>query len=80
MTGRGWATGSPSPRDVLARRGLLMSVGLGLAIVKSITQAHDGELILTARAAGGLRVTVQLRRATAQWRLTRVRSPCAVPA
>jgi two-component system sensor histidine kinase VanS len=34
--------------------------GLGLAIVKSITQAHDGTLILTPRAAGGLRVTVQL--------------------
>jgi two-component system sensor histidine kinase VanS len=36
------------------------SVGLGLAIVKSITQAHDGTLTLTPRAAGGLRVTVQL--------------------
>jgi len=35
-------------------------VGLGLAIVKSITQAHDGTLILTPRPAGGLRVTVQL--------------------
>jgi two-component system sensor histidine kinase VanS len=35
-------------------------VGLGLAIVKSITQAHDGTLTLTPRAAGGLRVTVQL--------------------
>jgi two-component system, OmpR family, sensor histidine kinase VanS len=35
-------------------------VGLGLAIVKSITQAHDGALTLTPRAAGGLRVTVQL--------------------
>jgi two-component system sensor histidine kinase VanS len=35
-------------------------VGLGLAIVKSITQAHDGVLTLTPRAAGGLRVTVQL--------------------
>jgi two-component system, OmpR family, sensor histidine kinase VanS len=34
--------------------------GLGLAIVKSITQAHDGTLTLTPRAAGGLRVTVQL--------------------
>jgi len=37
-----------------------VGVGLGLAIVKSITQAHDGTLTLTARAAGGLRVTVQL--------------------
>jgi two-component system sensor histidine kinase VanS len=35
-------------------------VGLGLAIVKSITQAHDATLTLTPRAAGGLRVTVQL--------------------
>jgi two-component system sensor histidine kinase VanS len=35
-------------------------VGLGLAIVKSMTQAHDGTLTLTPRAAGGLCVTVQL--------------------
>jgi two-component system sensor histidine kinase VanS len=35
-------------------------VGLGLAVVKSITQAHDGTLTLTPRAAGGLRVTVLL--------------------
>jgi two-component system sensor histidine kinase VanS len=35
-------------------------VGLGLAIVRSITQAHDGTLTLTPRAAGGLCVTVQL--------------------
>jgi two-component system, OmpR family, sensor histidine kinase VanS len=35
-------------------------VGLGLAIVKSITQAHDGTLTLTPRAAGGLCVTMQL--------------------
>jgi two-component system sensor histidine kinase VanS len=35
-------------------------VGLGLAIVKSITHAHEGTLTLTPRAAGGLRVTVQL--------------------
>jgi two-component system, OmpR family, sensor histidine kinase VanS len=35
-------------------------VGLGLAIVKSITQAHDGTLTLTPRAAGGLSATVQL--------------------
>ncbi len=42
-----------------------VGVGLGLAIVKSITQAHDGTLTLTARAAGGLRVTVQLPAAPA---------------
>jgi two-component system sensor histidine kinase VanS len=35
-------------------------VGLGLAIVKSIAQAHDGTLTIEPRAAGGLRVTVQL--------------------
>ena len=35
-------------------------VGLGLAIVKSIAHAHDGNLILAPRPAGGLRVTVQL--------------------
>ena len=35
-------------------------VGLGLAIVKSITEAHDGTLTLTPRAAGGLCVIVQL--------------------
>jgi two-component system sensor histidine kinase VanS len=35
-------------------------VGLGLAIVNSITQAHDGALTLTPRAAGGLCVTVRL--------------------
>jgi two-component system, OmpR family, sensor histidine kinase VanS len=35
-------------------------VGLGLAIVKSIAHAHDGTLTLDPRAAGGLRVTVQL--------------------
>jgi two-component system sensor histidine kinase VanS len=34
--------------------------GLGLAIAESITQAHDGTLTLTPRAAGGLSVTVQL--------------------
>jgi two-component system, OmpR family, sensor histidine kinase VanS len=35
-------------------------IGLGLAIVKSIAEAHDGTLTLAPRAAGGLRVTVQL--------------------
>ena len=37
-------------------------VGLGLAIVRTITHAHDGTLTLTPRAAGGLRVTVELPR------------------
>jgi two-component system, OmpR family, sensor histidine kinase VanS len=40
-------------------------VGLGLAIVKTITHAHDGTLTLTPRAAGGLRVKVQLPAAPA---------------
>lgn len=35
-------------------------VGLGLAIVKTITHAHDGTLTLTPRAAGGIRITVEL--------------------
>ncbi len=43
-------------------------VGLGLAIVKSITQAHDGTLTITPRAAGGLCVTVQLPAATPRGR------------
>jgi two-component system, OmpR family, sensor histidine kinase VanS len=40
-------------------------VGLGLAIIESITQAHDGTVTLAPRAAGGLRVTVQLPAAPA---------------
>jgi two-component system sensor histidine kinase VanS len=40
--------------------------GLGLAIVNSISQAHDGTLTLSPRAAGGLRVTVQLPAAPPQ--------------
>lgn len=35
-------------------------VGLGLAIVETIARAHDGTLLLTPRAGGGLRVTVEL--------------------
>lgn len=35
-------------------------LGLGLAIVQSIVRAHDGTLTLTARDAGGLRITVSL--------------------
>jgi two-component system, OmpR family, sensor histidine kinase VanS len=41
-------------------------VGLGLAIAQSITQAHDGTLTLTPRAAGGLCVTVQIPTAAPQ--------------
>jgi two-component system sensor histidine kinase VanS len=41
-------------------------VGLGLAIVRSITQAHDGTLVLAPRAAGGLCVTVELPAAPAR--------------
>jgi two-component system sensor histidine kinase VanS len=35
-------------------------VGLGLAIIKTITHAHDGTLTLTARAGGGMHITVEL--------------------
>jgi two-component system sensor histidine kinase VanS len=35
-------------------------VGLGLAIVRSITEAHDGTLLLRPRNGGGLCVTVRL--------------------
>jgi two-component system, OmpR family, sensor histidine kinase VanS len=50
----------PFRRGTERIRGDHAGVGLGLAIVKSITRAHDGTLTLTPRAAGGLRVTVQL--------------------
>jgi two-component system sensor histidine kinase VanS len=50
----------PFQRDTKRIRTDHAGVGLGLAIVKSIAQAHDGTLTLTPRAAGGLRVTVQL--------------------
>jgi two-component system, OmpR family, sensor histidine kinase VanS len=50
----------PFQRGAERVRGDHAGVGLGLAIVKSITQAHDGRLTLTPRAAGGLRVTVEL--------------------
>jgi two-component system, OmpR family, sensor histidine kinase VanS len=50
----------PFQRGAERIRGDHAGVGLGLAIVKSVTQAHDGTLTLTPRAAGGLCVTVQL--------------------
>ncbi|HEX3962812.1 MAG TPA: HAMP domain-containing sensor histidine kinase [Trebonia sp.] len=50
----------PFQRGTERVRGDHAGVGLGLAIVKSLTQAHDGTLILTARAAGGLCVRVEL--------------------
>jgi two-component system sensor histidine kinase VanS len=52
--------GEPFLRGTERIRTVHAGVGLGLAIVKSITQAHDGTLALTPRAAGGLCVTVQL--------------------
>jgi two-component system, OmpR family, sensor histidine kinase VanS len=45
-------------------------VGLGLAIVHRIAQAHGGTLTLAPRAAGGLRVTVQLPTAPSTWSST----------
>jgi len=53
-------------------------VGLGLAIVKSITEAHDGTLTLTPRAAGGLCVRMQLSVAPPH-RPGAVRGPAAPP-
>jgi two-component system sensor histidine kinase VanS len=50
----------PFQRGTERRRNHHAGVGLGLAIVKGITQGHDGTLTLTPRAAGGLRVAVQL--------------------
>ena len=50
----------PFQRGAERIRGDHAGVGLGLAIVKSIAKAHDGTLTLTALAAGGLCVTVQL--------------------
>jgi two-component system sensor histidine kinase VanS len=52
--------GEPFQRGTKRIRTDHAGVGLGLAIVKSITQAHEGTLTLTPRAAGGLRATVQL--------------------
>jgi two-component system sensor histidine kinase VanS len=52
--------GEPFQRGTRRIRTEHAGVGLGLAIVKSITEAHDGTLTLTPRAAGGLCVTVQL--------------------
>jgi K+-sensing histidine kinase KdpD len=56
----------PFLRGTKRRRTDHAGVGLGLAIVKGITQAHDGTLTLAPRAAGGLRVTVQLPAAPPQ--------------
>jgi two-component system, OmpR family, sensor histidine kinase VanS len=52
--------GEPFQRGTKRIRTDHAGVGLGLAIVKRITQAHDGTLTLTPRAAGGLCATVQL--------------------
>jgi two-component system, OmpR family, sensor histidine kinase VanS len=52
--------GEPFQRGTERIRTDHAGVGLGLAIVKSITQAHDGTLTLTPRAARGLCVTVEL--------------------
>jgi two-component system sensor histidine kinase VanS len=56
----------PFQRGTGRIRGDHAGVGLGLAIVQSITQAHDGTLTLTPRAAGGLCVTVRLPAAPPQ--------------
>jgi two-component system sensor histidine kinase VanS len=57
--------GEPFLRGSERARSDHAGVGLGLAIAKSIVQAHDGTLTLAPRAAGGLRVTVELPAAPA---------------
>jgi two-component system sensor histidine kinase VanS len=54
----------PFHRGTQRVRGDHAGVGLGLAIVRSITEAHQGRLELSARADGGLMVTVSLPAAT----------------
>ncbi len=50
----------PFQRGSERARGDHAGVGLGLAIVESIVRAHDGTLVLAARAQGGLSATVRL--------------------
>ncbi len=50
----------PFQRGTARVSGDQAGVGLGLAIARTITEAHDGQLLLTARPEGGLRATVQL--------------------
>lgn len=50
----------PFQRATARVRGDHAGVGLGLAIVRRIIEVHDGSLVLTPRAGGGLRVDVRL--------------------
>lgn len=53
----------PFQRGSERRRTGHAGVGLGLAIVASIVRAHEGNLVLARRPAGGLLATVRLRAA-----------------
>ena len=55
----------PFRRPGAERTGSDKGTGLGLCIVESIASAHGGTLDLSARAGGGLRVTIALPLAVA---------------
>jgi signal transduction histidine kinase len=50
----------PFVRGTSAQSGGDHGAGLGLSIVQAIVEAHDGDLTLTPRPAGGLEITVRL--------------------